>query len=294
MRLPPVRDWRLHLGVHKTATTHLQDTLALHHDALAERGIDYIPMPIIRANRIPDLRRRNWRAWVGGAPLRAEVNRKIAPHRSGRDVVVMSAEDWVGSCHDLLAPVPYPRAARRLGALGALAGDARLTFYLSIRSWDTILPAAYATVLRFEAYPGGFEPIRKRVVNKPPSWVDLVDRIRAAAPKADVRLWDYESYRERSGEIMEALCGCDLGALPDVPVPVRTQTPTASAITAAEQLDPSLPFLERWAHVMAIFTKSISKGGAKYAPFSEYDRSILLEAYEEQRHLLNMHSLLSV
>jgi hypothetical protein len=44
----PVRSWRIHLGAHKTATTHLQETLTAVRPALAERGIDFIPNQRVR------------------------------------------------------------------------------------------------------------------------------------------------------------------------------------------------------------------------------------------------------
>jgi hypothetical protein len=78
-----IREFRLHIGPHKTATTHLQAALALMAPHLHTLGIDYVPMAVLQGKRIPDLRRRNWRTWLGGAALRQEFVAKLAPHRHG-------------------------------------------------------------------------------------------------------------------------------------------------------------------------------------------------------------------
>jgi hypothetical protein len=261
----------------------LQDVLLGHRETLAAQGVDYIPLTQIRLNRIPDLRRRNWRAWVGGAPLRAEALRKLAPLRTGADTLVMSEEDWIGPSQDGLEPTPYPQIGRRIGALSALAGGgARLFLFLSTRSWEAFLPADYATVLRFQPYPGGFEAIRARVLARPPSWVDVVERICAAAPRATLRLWRYESYRAHSAELAAALCGRELGPLPQVADPVRTRTPSAEAIAEVERLDPAMPLSKRRTVVRRLFEADIGAGGAKFTPFSEDEQRRLQEAYREQ------------
>ena len=48
--LPPVSNWRIHIGAHKTATTHLQQTLAAIRPRLVEQGIDPIPLAALRAS----------------------------------------------------------------------------------------------------------------------------------------------------------------------------------------------------------------------------------------------------
>ena len=54
---PPVRQWRIHLGAHKTATSHLQETLAAVRDDLVGQGVDFIPNPLVR-QRNPEARAR--------------------------------------------------------------------------------------------------------------------------------------------------------------------------------------------------------------------------------------------
>ena len=49
-KLAPVSHWRIHIGAHKTATTHLQQTLAAIRPRLVEQGIDPIPLAALRAS----------------------------------------------------------------------------------------------------------------------------------------------------------------------------------------------------------------------------------------------------
>ena len=69
----PVRHWRIHLGAHKTATTHLQETLTLVRPTLAARGLDYIPNQLVRGRRL------------AVDAVAAAADRPAADHRPGAD-----------------------------------------------------------------------------------------------------------------------------------------------------------------------------------------------------------------
>ena len=159
--LPPVRQWRIHLGAHKTATTHLQQTLAAVRDDLTGQGVDFIPTPRVRARNLASALGRPRPIArlpiVGSAHMRDAIEAVLAPLRIGPEVVAFSEENILGVPGHMLAAPLYPRAAVNLGRLASLAGRAEVVFFLSIRSYDTLIPSAYVETLKHAPPPpGGF------------------------------------------------------------------------------------------------------------------------------------------
>ena len=283
-RVVPVRQWRIHVGAHKTATTHLQETLTSVRTDLAARGVDYIPNPLLRKRRFA---RTLWERrpiarlpFVGPAHMRDAIETVVAPLRLGPDVVVLSEENVLGIPEQIFATPFYPQASQSLARLASLAGRAEVQLFLSIRSYDTMLPSAYAEHLKHSAAPvGGFEAVRARLIAEPPSWHDLIARIHAAAPGIALRIWRQEDYRANDAAIMAALCGCPLPPLPEISDPSWTRSPSATAIAAAEALPDGLSHAERNERVRAIYGAS-EPGSDRFRPFSAAERQRLRGDYE--------------
>ena len=285
---PPVRQWRIHIGAHKTATTHLQETLAAVRDDLARQGIDFLPtLPVRRRKLAETLGQRRPLArlpFVGSGHMRDAIESVLAPLRIGPEVVVLSEENVVGMPAHMLTVPLYPRAAVNVGRLASLASRAEVVLFLSIRSYDTLLPSAYVETLKHGLPPpGGFAEAWARLVSTPPSWYDLVARIRAAAPGVALRIWRQEDYRANARAIMEAVCGRALGPLPEISDPTWTRSPSAGAIARAEALPRDLPRAERMARVRAIFAAAdpgVGPGADRFRPFGPAERQRLQGLYQ--------------
>lgn len=282
-QLGPVRQWRIHIGAHKTATTHLQETLTRVRPDLAARGIDYLPNPLIRTRRL------SWVLWrrrpmarlpiLGPAHMRSVFETTFDPIRTGPETVVLSEENILGMPHHILSETFYPLAEQTLSRIASLGGRADLQLFLSIRSYDALLPSAYVESLKHSVpAPGGFEALRERLLANPPSWYDLLERIHAAAPGVPIRIWRQEDYRANAQEIMEEFCGCPLGELPEISDPSWTRTPSATAIAAAERV-PEMPQPERLVRVKALFSAS-APGDDRFNPLSDAERRQLRGRYE--------------
>ena len=98
------REIRLHIGAHKTATTHFQDIMELNQAFFAERGVTYVPRKAFRRSIAGALSRRNWRVWVGGGVLGRQIEWQLAPHIEDGTRVVISDENILGRPADALAP----------------------------------------------------------------------------------------------------------------------------------------------------------------------------------------------
>ncbi len=281
---PPVRHWRIHLGAHKTATTYLQETLAAVRGDLVRQGIDFLPSSEVRERalaRALGQRRPGARVPIlGAARMRGAIETVLAPLRVGPEVVAFSEENILGMPDHMLRVPLYPRAATNVGRLASLAGRAEVVFFLSIRSYDTLIPSAYVETLKHAPPPpGGFREAWARLRAAPPSCCDLVARLRAAAPKVPLRIWRQEDYRANARAIMEAFCGGALGPLPELSDPTWTRSPSAGAIAEAEALPRDLPPAERLARVRAIFAAA-EPGADRFRPLDPAERQRLRALYD--------------
>ena len=94
-----------------------------------------------------------------------------------------------------------------------------------------------------------------------------------------MRIWRQEDYRANARAIMEDVCGCALGTLPEISDPTWTRSPSASAIAEAEALPADLPRPERLARVREIFAAS-EPGADRFRPFDQAERQRLRADYE--------------
>lgn len=274
-----VLEWRIHVGAHKTATTHMQESLQAQRDWLLAKGLDFLPMRSVRALRLPPPSGRyDWRLRLRW-PMRRCLEQAIVPLRRGPERVAISEENLIGRPIDLLTYPFYPDACRRLRPYDVLARHAQLHIFLGVRSFEKLLPSAYVQGLRFQHVKGGFEPVRAAAVQHPPSWTELVGRIQAAVPRARLSVWRFEDYRTDDLKIMSYFCGIDLPQRTPLPVPSRTRSPSAQAVAALEALDPVLDRAARVAAARKIADADL--GDEPFDPFSPQEKSILSEAYEE-------------
>ena len=278
-----VREWRLHLGAHKTATTHLQHSLTRHREALAEQGVDYLPMEQVR--RLGLFRhqgRRRWRVRLGG-PMRRRIEALVAPLRLGPDRLAISEENFLGLSPDLLRGAFYPKAEWNLATFGSLSGGRReLRLFLSVRSFETLLPSAYVQTLRGMPFPGGFGPVKAATLNRPPSWAELAARIRRTLPQARLHLWTFEDYGAHDREILARFVGAEIPAGEPLPPPPSTRSPSSRAIAEMEKLEDGLGYLDRTRAAAEIAARDTERGGGeRFAPFSDAERALLQEAYAE-------------
>ena len=284
--LAPVTNWRIHIGAHKTATTAVQEILTLMRPALVARGIDFVDNPRVRASglaralferrlatRLPGLR---------GRAVAGIMARHLDPLRAGPTTFVLSEEKLMGGSLQVFSDPPYPQIERIVPMLASLHGGGHggteVALFLSIRSLDGQLPSAYVQELKFSPpIAGGFDKLKARILARPPSWLDLVRRIRAAAPGVPLTVWRQEDYRRDPASVLAALCGRDPGPLPAMDDPYWTKSPDLAAVSAAEALPADMPRAERRARVLEIFRETGE--GARFDPFDAAEKEALRAAY---------------
>ena len=281
---PPVKVWRIHLGAHKTATTHLQQALVAARPGLRTQGVDFIPLRKLREAGLPAILSQLIDAEADRPGRRRALAGALRPLRGKAETVAFSEENLIGlSAHLLRGPNPYPGAGKMVRWLGQLgAGGAEVKLFFAIRSFDALAPSAYAESMRRRHLPGGFDAVRKLMAETPPSWVGLIDRLRKAAPKAELRVWLYEDYAAHARELATLFLGVDPGELDVSRRPQGTATPSAAAVAEAEALPRGLSKEDRAARSAEIYARLPASGPeTKFNPFTDEERARLRARYAQ-------------
>ncbi|CAA0120705.1 Uncharacterised protein [BD1-7 clade bacterium] len=176
----------LHLGAHKTASTHLQEVLMANSGD--QDDFTYIDTPSFRqnytrANRFVDDRCSTQTNTYLDALGQLEPKRLLISEEN-----IIGQPKEIFDCQHL-----YPSAAERLGKLsGFVAGFENSTIWLSIRSMDTFLPSFYCEYLRHKPYKP-FDQVLEGQYQQ--SWVPLIKLVAEAFPNSQINIVCYEKYR---------------------------------------------------------------------------------------------------
>jgi len=235
----------------------------------------------------PVIRGRGWSLFRNTYPAQAfaryAISRAVNPLRQNATTVAISEENLLGDSRGLLTQTFYPDAAIRLKPFETLARSAELHIFLSVRSFDEIIPAAYAQVLKDKLFRPGtdisFEPIGAKFRAKSPSWTELIRRLRVALPSAHLKVWRFEDYLDYKSLVLTELCGVRVDCETVLPPPRLTQTPSHGAIKRMEELDSSLPIEEYQSAIEEIIKTDTDRG--KFRPFTDEETRRLRHAYDE-------------
>lgn len=277
----------LHLGAPKTATTHLQDILELHRNDLFKQDIDFVPRPKLVDENFPraiTLISKNLYKYPAFA--RYFIKRKLTSLRSGSSKLIISEENLIGGI-DFFRDndFPFPKMESRIRALNTLTSWTKLHIFLAIRSPDTLLPSGYAQTLRTRLVPGGFDGVKEKALHRPPSWTDVISRIKAIIPDAKLTVWRFEDYIANVDQVISILCGSELNNIRDIPVPAITRSPSKQAITAIEKHSPELTIKQHKTEARKIIDED--NGGSKFQPFNAEETSFLKNFYRKDIEELN-------
>lgn len=248
------------MGAQKTATSHFQDTLAAMRGALRADGVAFLECRDVR-EAVAGLER-----WGGARALPGRL-RRLAPDAP---VAALSDENLMGTMLDALRARPWPGLTRRLRPLGGLG---EVTVALSVRRWDRLWPAAYATGLRYRRRSAWLVRHRDALFARPaPAWEEVVARLALALPGARLVVWRQEDYAADPRPAVEAFLGRAVGAVPAMPRPPTTMTPSAEAVAEVEAL---VRAGEAWrdggwhGRVNAIYARRPAGSGTPFRPMRE-------------------------
>ena len=189
----------LHIGAHKTASTHLQKLFLAHSDALLSRGCAYFGPEMLRKRRVKN---------TEGTTVN-RLRRSLDAARTAGQSVLLSDENILGR------PRPpfiadggrlYPQAAPRVAAFVSGLGLTEVTLALSLRDPLAFLISAHGHQamaghpVSFDDFANGIDPLALR-------WSEVIARLLEYAGAARIILWRYEDYPRIAPNICAALSG---------------------------------------------------------------------------------------
>lgn len=194
---------RFHIGVHKTATTHLQMTLA---GCRLANGTRYVPLKRLRRFLISPVRK--------GRPF-------LPWHRFYRGTWLFSDENILGNSSNVRRMYRRPAEALKYFA------DCDLELFMAIRSYESFLPSAWGE--RLWRHP--FEPFEPVLPDR--RWSEVVADLQAALPGVPIHMWRYEDYRDHAEDIIQRYAG---GAVESFPPPLASPPKSGFSADAIAEL----------------------------------------------------------
>lgn len=203
-----------HIGVHKTATTHLQRSLRRASSELAAHGVRYYGPDKLR------LPGRSLQALFGlehekGEPVQPRpADEQLALLRKNGHRLVFSEENFIGPLnqpHGRTMKHRYKAAGTRLSGLAQVIGQP-IDVHLAVRRPTGFINSAYCQML-LGGRVQSIEKFQRRNGLGSVDWVDLVSRLRAASGVGRLTVWQYEDYGAVFPQIIAGLVGDDAASL---------------------------------------------------------------------------------
>lgn len=255
----------LHLGAHKTASTHLQQSI---YAANRSGSVKFLGPRKLRdpGQTLPD-RFGFPLDPAKSAALPAPPAGVLSGLANGAARLVFSDENFAGKLQTGWGRIPTPlyfTAPARIGALTqaiAGAGGPPLDLCLGIRDPAGYLTSSYSQILHGRRV---VKPEKFRAKNPfgIVDWVDYIARLRAVSHVGSVTVWRYEDYATLFPQICMTLLGTDRVT----PAAGRAQQRLSAKAMEAILLAKSLEFGNVVAEAAATYPVS---GG--FAPYALYD-----------------------
>ncbi|SFA89940.1 hypothetical protein SAMN05421688_1586 [Poseidonocella pacifica] len=219
----------LHVGAHKTASTHLQKTLAAHRDTLRDSGMEFLgPQTLRGAASLSDLFGLGGRAPFAGRPPQDQLRWLVG--RGGRRLII-SEENLLGDANKALSDGGlYPEAEARVRRLIEAIAPSPVRLFLAMRDPADWLASVYRHAL-FNGYRGTFEAFCGKRQPEAMRWSDLVARLSGIAGVESLCLWTYEDYPAVAVPAFRRMTSWRLGPR-IVPLPQRINAGLSAAAVA--------------------------------------------------------------
>ncbi|KZY32523.1 hypothetical protein A3731_22005 [Roseovarius sp. HI0049] len=265
------------VGAHKTASSHLQQSLLDAEAALAAHGVALVPPKTVRADLTPvsALVRDGISPEIGQGAGAAF----LSLHGGEARTVLLMDENILGSTDRKMLMRKtrlYPWAHHRLGRILALFPGHDIEIGLALRSPATFLPSCWSESL----HHGPFEPFRRFIKGVDPlslRWSALADRLHDAAPHARIVAWRYEDYPQVFPFLTTRLLGPDAG--PHVTPVDRVMRPGLSAEAAHWLGQQQTPDKETVLSARKRFPKKENAPGLD--PWTAVDHAAMATAYAD-------------
>jgi hypothetical protein len=193
----------LHIGVHKTATTYIQNRLHANKQALHQAGIGYMSLW--------DFRSFFTEKFMDFSPEDFSLEEHVSKFFGGKTPgavkgLIISEENLIGYCGGLLrSGNPFASARGRLAHLRTLLRGHEVTMFCAVRSYDTFLSSAYCEGIRNLTTYVPFEEMREKLHWARMQWPHLIDSFEDNLRPDRSLLWRFEDFRNNNDRILDVL-----------------------------------------------------------------------------------------
>lgn len=139
----PDREYFLHLGLHKTATTALQEFLFRSQSHLLAKDVRYIPLKRMRAEVTPLF----CNADKGARRKLIDLLNQFPNQK-----VLLSDENIIGNPGDIQTGALYPYAANRVLSFCEEVAPAKVTLFLTLRDPSSFITSMYCEFIRHNSF----------------------------------------------------------------------------------------------------------------------------------------------
>ncbi len=134
----------IHVGLHKTGTTSLQNVLAAKQEALERQRVHYIPLEQMRHDLTGLL------VQTRDDAARQKARRYL--DAIDKPILLLSDENLIGGVSDPLSGKVYERAEARIRNIVSLLPGAEVHVFIVLRSPENFFPALYSEYLLHDPY----------------------------------------------------------------------------------------------------------------------------------------------
>lgn len=194
--MPPLpQSVALHIGAHKTASTHLQKTLKKNRKMLQDEGVKvygpwYLRMQGRSLASMFDL------SWSDTPTPRRNHDEQLRFLAKGTSRLVFSEENFGGILRRSEGRVMFPlyaTAPEKLAEFAAACAPIEPQIFLAVRNPASFLASAYSQALFGGAFIGP-QAFRTRNDWREVDWADYVTRLRAVRGIGKIYVWRQEDY----------------------------------------------------------------------------------------------------
>ena len=262
----------LHLGAHKTASTHFQYMLEMINrrssaEILIPSG-SIIRNEITHGNRflMPDYK----------ADIRLFLNNLLSGESRS---VVISEENLIGEAKDFLdCDLLYKNSSNRLKAFSRLLPNSQsITIWFFIRSLDSFLPSIYCEYLRHWRYRTFPSVLRGNYLQ---SWLPVIDTIRSVFPDANLNIVDYHQYKNVFPKILAEMTGASQESVPDQFRVIRPRLRNTAVQVASLLPHHMPPYLRQKAVDLMSQLSSFTGNSKPFSPFCPLVTERLRDGYK--------------
>ncbi|MGR3571263.1 hypothetical protein [Brevirhabdus sp.] len=195
----------LHLGAHKTASSHLQKSLRQNPDVLAGLGVRFLPPQHYRRTLAP--LQLALRDGEDRQQLVARAGMMLRGAADGAPRLIVSDENILGNLPRVARDGRlYPWAQGRLHRSITVMGAPPACVYLAVRNIADYLVSAHSESLIHKPFRS-FDAFLATMAPASLSWAQLVADLRPALGRSELILWRQEDYPRVQERIVSRMIG---------------------------------------------------------------------------------------